>query len=191
MLQIEYSCKDVVFHFNKKHLEDSSVPMWVLKSHGVTFYVNHVTANIPWTTKETPDNDHTKGSLKFKDCKLSIDRDNNATITKLGLLDRKLPHPFIANRVIAGRNSQFYIALKNGEFQHSEIKYVNGGCGSSFVICDLLDKNEALLAALKYAGQFRLLVPNERYYFDYATTDDIMEYDYDEEDYREDDDDLY
>lgn len=191
MLQIEYRCKDVVFHFNKKHLEDSSVPMWVLKSHGVTFYVNHVDANLPWTTKETPDNPSTKGSLKFKDCKLSIDRNNNAAITKLGLLDKRLPHPFIANRVIAGRNSQFYIALKNDEFQHSEIKYVNGGCGTSFVICDLLDKNEALLAALKYAGQFRLLVPNERYYFDYATTDDIMEYDYDEEDYREDDDDLY
>jgi len=159
--------------------------MWVLKSHGVTFYVNHVDANIPWTTKETPDNDHTKGSLKFKDCKLSIDRDNNATLTKLGILDKRLPHPFIANRIIAGRNSQFYIALKNDEFQHSEIKYVSGGCGSSFVICDLLDKNEALIAALKYAGQFRLLVPNEKYYFDYATTDEIYEYDDEEFDHED------
>ena len=160
--------------------------MWVLKSHGVTFYVNHVTANIPWTTKETPDNEHTKGSLKFKDCKLAIDRDNNATLTKLGILDRKLPHPHIANRVIAGRNSQFYIALKNGEYQHSKIKYVSGGCGTSFIICDLLDKNEALFAALKYAGQFRILSPNEKYYFDYATTNEIWEYD---DDFYDDDDD--
>ena len=185
MKQIEYRCKDVVFHFNKKHLEDPSTPMWCIKSHGVTFYVNHVTAELPWTTKETPDNTSTKGSIKFKDCKLTIDRDNTATLTKLGLLDRKLPHPFIANRVIAGRNSQFYIALKNDEFQHSEIKYVSGGCGSSFVICDLLDKDEALIAALKYAGQFRMLVPNERYYFDYATTDVIYEED---DDYYEEDD---
>jgi len=160
--------------------------MWVLKSHGVTFYVNHVDANIPWTTKETPDNPSTKGSLKFKDCKLGIDRDNNATLSKLGILDKRLPHPFIANRVIASRNSQFYVALKTDEFQHSEIKYVSGGCGSSFVICDLLDKNEALLAALKYAGQFRMLTPNEKYYFDYDTAEII--YEYDDEDLNNDDD---
>ena len=160
--------------------------MWVVKAHGVTFYVNHVTAEIPWSTKETPDNPSTKGSIKFKDCKLSIDRDNNATLSKLGILDLRLPHPFIANRVLASRNSQFYIALKNGEFQHSEIKYVTGGCGSAFVICDLLDKNEALMAALKYAGQFRMLATNERYYFDYATTDEIWEYE--DEDHDDDDD---
>ena len=154
--------------------------MWVLKSHGVTFYVNHVTANIPWTTKETPDNTHTKGSLKFKDCKLSIDRDNNATLGKLGLLDRKLPHPYIANRILASNGGDFYRALKADEFRHSEIKYVRGGCGSSFIVCDLLDKNEALMAALKYSGKFRLLTPNEKYYFDYETSEVIYET---EEDY--------
>lgn len=185
MLQIEYQAKDVVFHFNKKHLEDPTVPMWCIKSHGVTYYVNHVTAEIPWTTKETPDNPSTKGSIKFKDCKLSIDRDNNATLSKLGILDRRLPHPHIANRILANRNSQFYIALKNGEYKHSEIKYVQGGCGSAFVICDIADDNELLMAALKYAGQFRKLVPNERYYFDYETSNDIWEYE--EDDYDDDD----
>lgn len=158
--------------------------MWVIKSHGVTFYVNHVSAEIPWTTKETPDNPSTKGSIKFKDCKLSIDRDNNATLSKLGLLDRRLPHPRIANRIICTYGSTFHDALENGEFQHSKIKQVGGGCGTSFIICDLLDKDEALLAALKYAGKFRLLTPNERYYFDYETQDyieeDVYEDDYDD-----------
>lgn len=191
MLQIEYSCKDVVFHFNKKHLEDPSVPMWCIKSHGVTFYVNHVSAEIPWSTKETPDNPSTKGSIKFKDCKLSIDRDNNATLSKLGILDRRLPHPYIANRIITTVNSVFHQALKAGEFQHSKIKFVSGGCGSSFLICDLFDKNEALMAALKYAGKFRLLTPNEKYYFDYDTVETIFELDDEDEDYREDDDYLY
>lgn len=182
MLQIEYSCRDVVFHFNKKHLEDPTVPMWVIKSHGVTFYVNHVSAEIPWTTKETPDNPSTKGSIKFKDCKLSIDRDNNATLSKLGLLDRRLPHPRIANRIICTYGSTFHDALENGEFQHSKIKQVGGGCGTSFIICDLLDKDEALLAALKYAGKFRILTPNERYYFDYETQENYIEEDiYDDE----------
>ena len=180
-----------MFHFNKGHLTDPTIPMWVIKSHGVTFYVNHVSAEIPWTTKETPDNPSTKGSIKFKNCKLSIDRDNNATLSKLGLLDRRLPHPYIANRIIAGVGSNFHTALKAGEFQHSEIKFVSGGCGSSFLICDLLDKNEALMAALKYAGKFRMLAPNEKYYFDYDTAKIIFELDDEDEDYQEDDDNLY
>ena len=161
--------------------------MWCIKSHGVTFYVNHVTAELPWTTKETPDNQSTKGSIKFKNCKLSIDRDNNATLSKLGLLDKRLPHPFIANRIICSNGGTFHQALAAGEYRHTEIKHVLGGCGSSFVICDLTDKNETLLAALKYAGQFRILSVNERYYFDYETGADIYEYDED----LNDDDDLY
>lgn len=172
---LQYACKDLVFHFNKKHLEDFTVPMWVVKSHGVTFYVNHVDAEIPWSTKETPDNPSTKGSIKFKTCKLTIDRDNNATLSKLKLTDRLLPHPFIANRIIASYGNSFHDALSRGEYQHSKIKYVSGGCGTEFIICDLLDKNQALMAALKYSGKFRILSPNERYYFDYETEEIIDE----------------
>ena len=184
-------CKsyDIVFHFNKKHLEDSRIPMWVVKCKGESHYVHHVNVDkgVGFSTKETPDNESTKGSIKFKNCKLTIDRDNNATLGKLRLLDKRLPHPFIANRIIAGLHSDFVRALEANEFQHSEIKYVRGGCGSSFIICDLLDKNEALLAALKYAGQFRMLATNEKYYFDYATTDEIWEQE-DDEDFDDDDD---
>ena len=63
-------CKpnEIIFHFNKKHLEDSRVPMWVLKTKGVTYYVHHVNvdAGVGFSTKETPDNPHTKGSIKLK-----------------------------------------------------------------------------------------------------------------------------
>ena len=76
MAQTELACKDVVFHFNKKHLEDPAIPMWVLKTKGESYYVNHVDCNMPWSTKETPDNSHTKGSLKVKDCLLVIDDEN-------------------------------------------------------------------------------------------------------------------
>lgn len=142
--------------------------MWVLKSHGVTFYVNHVSAEIPWSTKETPDNPSTKGSLKFKQCKLTIDADNNATLSKLTLLDRLLPHPTNAKtRIITDNGGTFHQALKLDELAHSTIKYVVGGCGSDFVICDLLDKDEVLLAAIKYPGKFRILKPNEPYYQKY------------------------
>lgn len=156
-----------MFHFNKKHLEDQTVPMWVLKTHGVTFYVNHIDANIPFSTKETPDNNHTKGSLKFKDCKLTIHDDNTVTLDKLGLLDHNLPHPKESTRIIARDSGAFHMALIADEYKHSKFKFVEGACSTEFMICDLLDKDEMLMAMLKYPGQFRLLSPNERYYIAY------------------------
>lgn len=69
-----------MFHFNKGHLSDPSIPMWVLKIKGQSYYVNHVECNVPWSTKETPDNDKTKGSLKIKNCIVKIDDDLNAII---------------------------------------------------------------------------------------------------------------
>lgn len=58
----------IVFHYNKKHNEDPRIPTWILKVKGETFYVNHVTIqpHVGFSTKETPDNPHTKGALKMK-----------------------------------------------------------------------------------------------------------------------------
>lgn len=78
---MELTAREVIFHFNKKHLEDSSVPMWILKIKGETHYVNHVTALAPWSTKETPDNEHTKGSIKFRNVTVNINSNNEATLT--------------------------------------------------------------------------------------------------------------
>ena len=75
-------CREIIFHFNKAHLQNPEIPMWVLKTKGQTYYINHLDANIPFSTKETPDNPHTKGSIKFKDCILEIDENNNAKITR-------------------------------------------------------------------------------------------------------------
>jgi hypothetical protein len=58
---------DIIFHFNKKHLEDPRIPMWVIKYKGESIYVHHVNVDkgVGFSTKETPDKT-TKGSLKFK-----------------------------------------------------------------------------------------------------------------------------
>lgn len=40
--------------------------MWVIKTKGQTFYIDHLESKIGFSTKETPDNTHTKGSVKFK-----------------------------------------------------------------------------------------------------------------------------
>lgn len=73
--------KECIFHFNKGHIADPTIPMWVLKAKGQTFYVHHVDATIPWSTKETPDNPSTKGSLKFRNCVIQIDDQLNAIIS--------------------------------------------------------------------------------------------------------------
>lgn len=64
----------IIFHFNKMHLTDQTIPMWTIKHKGETYYVNHieVSQGVGFSTKETPENPHTKGSLKFR-AKLKIE----------------------------------------------------------------------------------------------------------------------
>ena len=158
----------MVFHFNKKHLEDQTVPMWALKFHGKTLYINHVDCDVPWSTKETPENSHTKGSIKVKEVLLTIDENNNAKITKLTVYDKiRLRNQKLGiTRIMFQPNSEIHKALKNNEFKHSPFKFITGSCSSSFVVCDLLNEKEVTIASLKY-GQFRILQPNEHYYREY------------------------
>jgi len=74
----------VIFHFNKAHLSDSVIPMWVLKSKGKTHYVNHVEfdSGIGFRTKETPDSNHTKGSIQIKG-RLKITEEDSQTIGEI------------------------------------------------------------------------------------------------------------
>ena len=57
-------------------------------------------------------------------------------------------------------------ALLANEYKHAPIKTIRGACSSSFIVCDLLSKNEVLLAKIKY-DNWRELKPNEGYYQDY------------------------
>ena len=173
-----------MFHFNKAHLQDETIPMWVLKTHGETYYVNHVDCSIPWSTKETPDNSHTKGSIKVKEALLVIDDDNCANLTPLTIFDKiRLRNQKLGiTRIIFGWGGSMHKALKENEFKHSTFKNVTGGCGTSFVVCDMLKKEEVTFAALKY--DFRILAANEAYYKAYdqkGTFIDEDELDYDDE----------
>ena len=84
MKQITEKPEEIVFHFNKKHLENPTIPMWVVKCRGDTYYVNHidVSPGVGFSTKETPDNPHTKGSIKFK-ANLMIEEINNIINAKI------------------------------------------------------------------------------------------------------------
>lgn len=76
--------REIILHFNKQHLIDQTIPMWVIKCGGESYYVNHVNVDkgIGFTTKNTPNNKHTKGSLKFKGV-LEILNNENETIANI------------------------------------------------------------------------------------------------------------
>ncbi len=158
-----------MFHFNKKHLEDQTIPMWVLKFHGETLYVNHVDCSVPWSTKETPDNNHTKGSIKVKDVLLQISDTNEATISNLTLVDKyRLRNQKLGiTRVMFRPSTKFHKALQTNEFKHSPFKTIYGRCSSPFIICDLLNKPDVTMAGLKYLNDFRIVHPNETYFQQY------------------------
>jgi hypothetical protein len=63
---------------------DPTIPMWVIKCRGDTYYVDHVDVSpgVGFSTKETPDNPHTKGAIKFK-ANLTIEENNNIKIAKI------------------------------------------------------------------------------------------------------------
>jgi hypothetical protein len=71
----------IVFHFNKAHNQDQTIPQWVVKHKGKTYYINHLNSLIGFNTKETPDNEHTKGSLQFRG-KLEILKDESTGETE-------------------------------------------------------------------------------------------------------------
>lgn len=76
------SSQRVVFHYNKKHNEDNTIPCWIVKHKGQSFYVNHLDSTVGFTTKETPDNEHTKGALQFKG-KLTIIENDGITTAEI------------------------------------------------------------------------------------------------------------
>lgn len=71
----------VVFHYNKQHNTDQSIPPWVVKHKGQTYYVNHleIAPNVGFSTKETPDSEHTKASLLIRG-KLTIQKEDEGVI---------------------------------------------------------------------------------------------------------------
>lgn len=65
--------------YNKQHNLDTTIPPWIIKHKGTSYYVNHIESKLGFSTKETPLNEHTKGSIKFKGS-LKIENDNGNTI---------------------------------------------------------------------------------------------------------------
>lgn len=158
-----------MFHFNKGHLADPTIPMWTLKAKGKTYYVNHVECDIPWSTKETPDNPSTKGSIKVKNCLLTIDADNNANLSELKDVDRDRLHNLEKGitrvRIRYDWIDSFKQALATHNIKHSPFKTITGACTTSFYVTDIYSKADFTMLTLKLSHtDLRELMPNESYY---------------------------
>lgn len=164
-MKVEIACKDVVFAFNKKHLEDPTIPMWKLSAKGNTYYVEHVSCDLPWTTKETPDNVHTKGSIKVKKCLLTIDNENGALLTQLTPeVVARLNNDKPSYKLITSRGKKLKEFLLDKE--HGPIIQFGGFCQTKWFVTELYDKKLEMIAKLAI-DDIRSLMPNEEYYIKY------------------------
>lgn len=172
----QLACREIVFHFNKKHLEDETIPMWSLKTRGQTYYVQHVTCDVPWNTKETPDNSHTKGAIKIKNANLTIDCDNNAWITPLNegqtiskstqKEPMRIGWPYTSDSEV----KQFFNV---NNVTHSVIKWLSAGCTQGWYVCDVYDSDLLIQMRLTLGNGFRQFVSNEWQYKDYELMNDV------------------
>jgi hypothetical protein len=142
--------------------------MWCLKTRGDTYYVEHVTCSVSWSTKETPNNPSTKGSIKVKDCLLVIDDENNATLSKLTQHDKIRLHNEAngITRIICSWHlkTELENAIKQSNIKHGPFKRIGGSCGTQYFVTDILDKRELTFLTLSANDKFRVLMPNEYMY---------------------------
>jgi len=166
--------------------------MWVVKAKGETYYVHHVTSDMPWSTKETPNNASTKGSIKFKKCHLIIDDNNEATIKPLTMLNAmrlKKTEPKKIRLIMDYRKhiDEFIEYCDEQNIQHDGVHILPGSCGSRYYATEIKEDDLLLLRMWFPPKMFRELMPNEylySYYDKHAAG--VEPPDYDDDDYEDD-----
>jgi len=165
--------------------------MWKIASGGESYYVDHVTCELPWSTKETPGNSHTKGSIKIKRCLLTIGDDNCAEITTLTEDDaERLSGKEKVIRIITAHGDQLRAACEH--IAHQGIKAVGGGCSTTFYITEFNSDEDFVMFKLVFTPQdLRELKPNEEHYKRYEKFKGTRQEFIDEDDWEDDDQDEY
>lgn len=149
---------------------DPTIPMWVLKIKGNTYYIDHLEANLPFSTKETPDNPSTKGSIKFKKVHVIIDDENCATLRSATALDmqeqKERDKPPI--RVITQNIEEIKTIIKNNKIQHDPIKIIEGSCNEDYYVFDLKTERDLSMLLMSSNSSVRRLKSNEHFYEEYT-----------------------
>jgi hypothetical protein len=177
---IEIAAKEVVFHFNKKSLEDNTIPPWVLKCNGKSWYVNHVSCDLPWSTKETPTSSHTQGSIKVKRALVQIDDANHATLVKLTKEAEHRVKQKAQNAIIIGwRYPEKWHHIID-HVSHSDIQLLDsGGCTSDWWACEIYSEEDWVVINLQLYGHVRRFMPNEWQFKDYQSGAGVFDHDMD------------
>lgn len=78
---ITFEARVADFHFNKVVLEFPWMPKWVIKANGKSYYIDHLSANMGFDTREL-ESGSTLGMIRFRKCLITIDRDNVAHMSE-------------------------------------------------------------------------------------------------------------
>jgi hypothetical protein len=76
---LEMDADRLDLYYNRAHNEFDVIPRWVIKTKGKSFYVDHIDATVPWSTREL-ESGPTRGMIRFRKCKLMISADRVATL---------------------------------------------------------------------------------------------------------------
>jgi hypothetical protein len=129
---------------------------------GKTYYVDHVEANIPWTTKETPNNIRTKGAIKFKNALLRLDN-GSASIDVLTDEDRERLAALLPTRIHFRYKNEFLWLLQHNDITHGPCMQFAGGCGRNSYVIEI-DRDNLTMLAITYPNQFEILSEDNPYY---------------------------
>jgi hypothetical protein len=136
--------------------------MWIIMAKGKTYYVDHVEANIPWTTKETPNNIRTKGAIKFKNALLRLDN-GSASIDVLTEEDRERLAALLPTRIHFRYKNEFLWLLQHNGIMHGPCMQFAGGCGRNSYVIEI-EKDDLTMLAMAYPNQFEILTEDSPYY---------------------------
>lgn len=164
---IEIAAKQAIFHFNKKHLSDATIPPWVVKCNGETFYLNHVTCAMPWSTKESP-HSATQGAIKLKNCHIQINHENHAIIQPLTQEDHARIKQLPPEPILIGWTSAADHGKLLDHVRHGALQFLEGpGCTSDWWVCELYSEEDWTWVQLQLLTQVRRFMPNEWQMFTY------------------------
>lgn len=167
---IEIAAKEATFSFNKKSLEDNSIPPWILKTRGESWYVSHVTCHMPWSTKHTPGNSHTQGAIKIKNAYIEISDSNEAVIHSLTPEIKQRLKEKQARKIKIGWQTTWN-AQVNPYLEHvhcENLRHVeSGGCSADWWVCEIYSEDDWTQINLTLYPRVRRFMPNEWQYQDH------------------------
>lgn len=167
---IEITAKEAVFHFNKKSISDATIPPWILKTRGESWYVSHVTCEVPWSTKETPTNSHTQAAIKLKNVYVQITDDNEAIIQSLTKEIKQRVMDKQARKIKIGWQSTWNAQVQPylTHVHHENLRSVESrGCSADWLVCEIYSEDDWAQINLTLYPRVRRFMPNEWQYQDH------------------------